>query len=150
MPENTFTVHSDYEQIYGDGGMPIRQVITGHRVEINSDGITLHGTFPTGDSTMDRTEVIRSRVASLEAELAEREKFGKDFFEDGEVLIFSGNFGNTAGKKYRYAAIKAAGTWHITGQANAGSYLTWSALVDFFIKANVRKVRVVRTTQHLF
>lgn len=96
---------------------------------------------------MSRKNVIESRIASLEGELAELEKFGEDIYEDGEVLIFSLRFSEV--KKYRYAAIKAAGKWFITGGKNPGSYLSWDDLTDFWRRGNVAKVRVVTATKRV-
>jgi hypothetical protein len=96
---------------------------------------------------MDRREVVRSRIEALEQELAELAKFGDDVYEDGEVLIFSGSF--VSGTNYHYAAIKAGGSWFLTGARNENQYLSWGNLVSFWRRANVSKIRVVTKTRRV-
>lgn len=96
-----------------------------------------------------RKEAIEARLRDLEAELAVLARYGSDDYAEGDVLTFKGDFGNEGGTKYAYAAIKAGGKWHLTGGAKTPSYIGWDALVQFFIKANVQKVRKVVETERV-
>lgn len=93
-----------------------------------------------------RTQAIESRLKQLESELADIKRFGDDKYEDGEVLTFKGDFNGP--KSFSYAAIKAAGRWHLTG-GKAVQNATWEQLVDFMRGANVRKVRAVTATKRV-
>lgn len=97
---------------------------------------------------MNRKNIIESRIASLEGELAELEKFGDDVYFDGDVLIFRIRFANSE-QKYNYAAIKAAGRWFITGGRNEGSYLSWDDLVTFWRRAEKVKISIVTDTKRV-
>lgn len=95
---------------------------------------------------MNRLDIINARMRALEAEAAEIVRFGDDTYVDGDVLTFSADFHGD--RSFAYAAIKAGGTWHLTG-SKSSSYLTWDVLVEFFTKANVRKVRLVTATKRV-
>ena len=114
------------------------------RVSMHASGVALDFNAP---PTVSRTEAIQNRLRELEAELAELAKYGSDDYDEGAVLTFKGDFGGATA--YSYAAIKAGGKWHLTGGAKTPSYISWDDLVQFWIKAHVRKVRKVTQTERV-
>jgi hypothetical protein len=87
---------------------------------------------------VNRDEVIQSRIRELEAELAQRRRYGADTYENGDVLYWEKTFSTSDGV-YRYAAVKTDDRWYVTG-AGGGSKtgITWDRLVtDYWTTANV-------------
>lgn len=78
-----------------------------------------------GTPTMRRDD-IRARLASLEAELNELDKWGDDTYPDGTVIKWKKTF-PPAKIKYRFAALKAKDFWYLTNRD--GYRLTWDDLV---------------------
>lgn len=76
-----------------------------------------------------------------ERELAELERFGRDHFQDGDVVRFVKRYetedvlrtGET-GREYVYAAIKTPRGWSLTGQGRKNSMLTYDDLIAFVIQ----------------
>lgn len=96
---------------------------------------------------MARKDIIESRIASLEEELVELQKFGNDIYFDGDVLIFRLRF-PSSDTKYNYAAIKAAGKWSVTGNST-GSRLSWDNLVTLWRQAEKVKISVVTDSKRV-
>lgn len=90
--------------------------------------------------SMNRDEVIRARIRELERELAQRERYGVDNYPDGTVLRWDKTYPNVD-EVYKFAAIKANGTWHPTGRVMPAN-CTWDKLVEVWTNQNV--VEVVR------
>lgn len=92
-----------------------------------------------------RKAVIEARIAALEAEAAELERYGEDDYADGTVLTFKTNFGSEFGPTYSYAALKANGWWYLTGQEISGH--TWDWLVSFWRESKTEKIKLVTKTR---
>lgn len=91
-----------------------------------------------------RRAAIAAQIAQLEARST---KYGGDIYEDGNVLSFVKQFGETnygyrgreyhsLSRVYEYVAIKCGGRWFVTGN-NAGKAYTWEGLIDFMESRNV-------------
>ena len=79
------------------------------------------------ETPVDRRESILNRLASLEAELAELDKWGDDVYPDGTVIKWKKTFPPRT-RKYRFAALRAGGYWYLTNRD--GYRMTWSELVS--------------------
>jgi hypothetical protein len=78
------------------------------------------------------------------AELARGVPEDDDAFVDGTVITWKKNYFNNSrlvGTVYKYAAIKAAGMWYITGR-ETGQY-TWTNLLQFIGLDNIDTVLVL-------
>lgn len=93
-----------------------------------------------------RKQVIEQRIAALEAEAVELERFGEDNYAEGTVLIFKTDFGKASGTTYTYAAVKVVGRWFLTG-ARSMQGVTWDELVDFWRKSETEKIKLVTRTR---
>jgi hypothetical protein len=86
----------------------------------------------TGGEKMDRKTVIEAQLRKLQEELAQIEQFGDDDFEEETVLTFGMKF-RGHDTIYKYAAIKANGSWWLTGTAHlAQRIMTWDELVQWW------------------
>lgn len=84
------------------------------------------------DVSMDREEVIQSRIAELEAELAQRRRYGRDTYEDGTVLSWEKAYEDVE-ETYRYAAVKAGTVWYVTGSKASSVRYTWDKLIQLWV-----------------
>lgn len=83
--------------------------------------------------SMDREEVIQSRIAELEAELAQRRRYGRDTYEDGTVLSWEKTYEDMIDQVFRYAAIKAGDVWYVTGSKASSVRYTWDKLIQLWV-----------------
>jgi len=81
-------------------------------------------------SVVSRKTVLRKRLAAMEEELANLERFPKDTFADRSVIRFDKGFENTD-KQYAYAAIKANDRWYLTGSTAPLQGMSWDELVSW-------------------
>lgn len=79
------------------------------------------------ETPVERRESILNRLASLEAELAELDKWGNDDYPEGAVIKWKKTFPPRT-MKYRFAALKSGGYWYLTNRD--GYRMTWSELVS--------------------
>jgi len=95
---------------------------------------------------VNRDEVIQSRIRELEAELAQRRRYGADTYDDGTVLSWGKTF-SSSDAVFHYAAVKVGDRWYVTGAAGGKNAITWDRLVtDYWTTANVvDEVRVADT-----
>ena len=78
-----------------------------------------------------KQEYIERRIAMLEAQLAELNKYGDDIYSNGTVLRFKKRFDGRGGQWYTFAALKASGSWYLTGASSVSGPLTWDELGSF-------------------
>lgn len=104
-------------------------------LNITPEGPTVSGSYhekENDDMSMDREEVIQSRIAELEAELAQRRRYGRDTYEDGTVLSWEKTYEDVE-ETYRYAAIKAGTVWYVTGSKASAVRYTWDKLIQLWV-----------------
>lgn len=87
-----------------------------------------------------RADVIKLRIAQLEAELASIAQFGDDRFPEGTVIRWKKRFSGGR-QKYTYAALKAGNLWYPTSRRGPGPW-TWDQLVATLQQDGVRKAKV--------
>lgn len=83
------------------------------------------------------------RKAKTEAILA---AMPEDVYETGDVLVFTRKF-NADGPTYTYAAVKAAGSWYVTGKDNAAAK-TWAQLLAGVYSRGLEGVTMYETALH--
>lgn len=114
---------------------------------IDTEGLNVSGSYhekENDDMSMDREEVIQSRIAELEAELAQRRRYGRDTYDDGTVLSWEKTYEDTIDQVFRYAAIKAGDVWYVTGSKASSVRYTWDKLIQLWVSGNpVETVRRV-------
>lgn len=74
-----------------------------------------------------RIAQLRREILDLEQEMEAEARFGADVFEEGAVITWTQVYPGR-GTAYTYAAIKAAGTWWVTGSVG-NHQRTWEELV---------------------
>jgi hypothetical protein len=97
------------------------------------DSDSLKARINTLEKTLDR---YVNRMALLEA--LPQEPDSSD--DDGPVVYFRKKFGRKAypngWQGYQYAAVKAGGSWHVTGK-DSPQHVSWSRLLEFVIAHEV-------------
>jgi hypothetical protein len=93
------------------------------------------------EALVKRGEEVMRELQSLEMAQAEAEDrrvrfeeamelFGEDVYEAGAVITFSRLF--PSGGRYHYAALKAGGSWWLTGKTDYG--MSWRMLVERYLR----------------
>lgn len=116
------------------------------KLETGTKHVTGAGYHPLNareETQVDRKTIIKSRLAKLESELAELERFPEDAFEDGTVIAFERKLKQYGEYKvYKYAAIKVGG-WYITGGGTAQN-VAWEKLTEWLSDSLDSSVWVMR------
>lgn len=155
---------SEYEramhrQMYGEMSPTVDEVkdfvekrLTGNNAQTNTNNGVQEG------KTMRRKDVILSEIARLQEELAMYNRFPTDKFADSTIISFERVFGlswdeakdvDFAGTEvYKYAGIKAAGKWHLTGD-RAPQKQSWDELICW-LNDGVGKMTNMSTGEVIF
>lgn len=96
---------------------------------------------------MSRLDDALASLRRLEAEIRQLERFGRDSFEDGDVVRFTKTYGVTEPepKTYTYAAVKTPVGWYLTGQ-HRRPQVTYDELIEFIVKYPLAENIVVAVT----
>lgn len=84
---------------------------------------------------MSRLEEAELHLRRLEREIFQLRRFGRDRFENGDVIRFDKTHPaqDGTGKTYTYAAVKTPAGWSLTGQ-HRRSIHTYDELIEFVVQ----------------
>jgi len=84
---------------------------------------------------VSRLEEAEQRLRHLEREIFQLKRFGRDRFENGDVIRFNKTHDaqDGTGKTYTYAAVKTPMGWSLTGQ-HRRSIHTYDELIEFVVQ----------------
>lgn len=96
---------------------------------------------------MSRLDDALASLRRLEAEIRQLERFGRDSFEDGDVVRFTKTYGVTEPepRTYIHAAVKTPVGWYLTGQ-NRKTVWTYDELIEFIVQYPLAENIVVAVT----
>lgn len=96
---------------------------------------------------MSRLDDALASLRRLEAEIRQLERFGRDSFENGDVVRFTKTYGVTEPepRTYIHAAVKTPVGWYLTGQ-NRKTVWTYDELIEFIVQYPLAENIVVAVT----